>query len=231
MIIGSGLLAKAFEDRLGSDPRVCIFASGVSNSQCTDPAEFERENRLLRDTLMRMPPDGLFVYFSTCSVADPAAAGSPYVLHKLAMESLISDWPSHLICRLPQVAGRTPNPHTLLSYLASCISTGRRFSIWSGASRNVIDVDDVAALVGEVIKTGVNIIKTLNIASPANHPMTEIVSAMENAMQKKAVFERVERGCSYDIDVRDILPLCNSAGVDFQNDYLDRVIRKYHGST
>lgn len=231
MIVGSGLLAKAFENRFASDPRVCIFASGVSNSQCTDPAEFERESRLLRDTLMQMPSNGLFVYFSTCSVADPAAAGSPYVLHKLAMESLISDWPHHLICRLPQVAGRTRNSHTLLNYLATCISEGRKFAIWTGASRNIIDIDDVAALVDVAIKTDVNKIRILNIASPANHAMTKIVSVMENIMQKKAVFQCVERGSSYDIDVRDILPLCNSAGVDFQNNYLDRVIRKYYGPT
>lgn len=231
MIIGSGLLARAFGDKFISDPRVCIFASGVSNSQCTDAAAFERESCLLRDAVLQVSSDVLFVYFSTCSVADPAAARSPYVLHKLAMESLIANRARHLICRLPQVAGRTKNPHTLLNYLAACISKGQRFDLWSDASRNIIDVDDVVALVNVVINTGVGEAKILNLASPTNHTMMQIVSTMENVMQKKAVFEFVERGSSYCIDVRETLPLCIPAGVDFQNNYLDRVIRKYYGST
>lgn len=231
MIIGSGLLAKAFEDRFAAHVGVCIFASGVANSQCADPAEFERERRLLQDTLVRLSPDVLFVYFGTCSVADPAAAGSPYVSHKLAMESLIADRPRYLICRLPQVAGRTRNPYTLLNYLAAYISEGRRFALWTRATRNIIDVHDVAALVDEMIQSGVINNRVVNVASPTNHAMAEIVAPMERVLQRKAIFDRVERGSSYDIDVHEIVPLCDAAGVDFQNNYLERVIGKYYGRT
>lgn len=231
MIIGSGLLAKAFGDRFAAHASVCIFASGVSNSQCSDPAEFERERRLLQDTLVRLSPDVLFVYFGTCSVADPDVAGSPYVSHKLNMESLTADRPRYLICRLPQVAGRTGNPYTLLNYLAACISEGRKFTLWSGASRNIIDVDDVAALVDEMIQRGGVKNRILNIASPTNHAMAEIVATMESVLQRKAIFERIERGSTYHIDVREIMPLCNAAGVDFSENYLERVIRKCYGRT
>jgi len=60
MIIGHGLLAKAFEDRFATDPRVCIFASGVSNSQCTDPTVFERESILAHPHRQYSYPIGAF---------------------------------------------------------------------------------------------------------------------------------------------------------------------------
>ena len=47
MIVGHGLLARAFEPRYGDDPRVTIFASGVSNSRESVPAAFERERAML----------------------------------------------------------------------------------------------------------------------------------------------------------------------------------------
>lgn len=231
MIIGSGLLAREFEVQFAAHAGVCIFASGVSNSQSANPAEFERERRLLQDTLERLSPDALFVYFGTCSVADPASFGSPYVSHKLAMESLIIDHPRYLICRLPQAAGRTGNPYTLLNYLAANISEGHRFALWTHARRNIIDVEDVAALVGELIESGLIKNRVVNVASPTNHTMMEIVAQMERVQQRKAIFDLVERGTSYDIDVSDIMSICDKAKVIFQENYLERVIGKYYGHT
>lgn len=62
------------------------------------------------------------------------------------MEALVTHHPRHLILRLPQVAGRTPNPHTLLNYLYARISRGESFRLWRNARCNIIDVDDVAAI-------------------------------------------------------------------------------------
>ena len=65
MIIGTGQLAKAF-DNANFDDNVCIFASGVSDSNCKDNAPFEREKNLLREAL-KNNVEKKFIYFSSCA--------------------------------------------------------------------------------------------------------------------------------------------------------------------
>ena len=68
MIIGNGQLAKAFMNSDLEHKDLCIFASGVSNSNCTDPKEFERERDLLKVTLSENPGKKL-IYFSSCALS------------------------------------------------------------------------------------------------------------------------------------------------------------------
>jgi nucleoside-diphosphate-sugar epimerase len=231
MIIGSGLLAKTFASIFGQSKDVCIYAAGVSNSRCDDAQEFERERMRLVTALHQSAKTDAFVYFGTCSVFDPEACKTSYVRHKLAMEQLVMAHPHYLILRLPQVAGETPNPHTLLNYLYARISRSEAFCVWHNAWRNIIDVDDVAAitmqLVADPAKRGV----TLNVANPSSSSMPEIVTAMEKVVGKGAIYEVVERGSGYPIDTQPILPVLDAAGVKFGDDYLERVIGKYYGKT
>lgn len=229
MIIGSGLLAQAFAIPFSQRDDVCIYAAGVSNSSCTDVQEFERERQLLSETLVKAKHVGVFVYFGTCSVADPEARNTPYVQHKLAMEQLVAAHPRHLILRLPQVAGKTPNPHTLLNFLYARISRSEAFSLWKNAKRNIIDISDVAAIAGQFIENDSMQIVTINIANSINYSMFEIVGAMERAVGKRAIYYADERGSEYSIDTSAILPVLESAGVEFGSDYLDKVMVKYYG--
>jgi nucleoside-diphosphate-sugar epimerase len=231
MIIGSGLLGQAFAPVFSQREDVCIYAAGVSNSGCTDMHEFARERQRLADALQQAKQVDVFVYFGTCSVADPEAQNTPYVLHKLEMEQLACTHPHHLILRLPQVAGKTPNPHTLLNFLYARIARSEAFSLWKNAKRNIIDVDDVVTIAGRVIadKTARNI--TLNIANPVNYPMADIVSAMEHAVGKRAIYDVVERGSEYPIGTCAIFPVLDKAAVKFDDGYLERVINKYYGKS
>lgn len=229
MIIGSGMLARAFAARFSQRDDVCIHASGVSNSGCADQQEFIREQELLAAALEHANQADVFVYFGTCSVGDPEARNSSYVRHKLAMEQLVAAHPRHLILRLPQVAGRTPNPHTLLNYLYARISRSEAFDLWSRAKRNIIDIDDVAAIAGRIIADQASRNVSINIANTTSYSMMDIVSSMERAVGKRAIYYNVERGCEYAIDTDAMLPALNDAGVEFGSDYLDRVVKKYYG--
>lgn len=229
MIIGSGLLARAFSPIFSTRDDVCIYAAGVSNSSCKDEHEFARERERLSAALQQAKAADAFVYFGTCSVADPEAQNTPYVKHKLAMEALVAHHPRHLILRLPQVAGRTPNPHTLLNYLYARISRSESFQLWRNARRNIIDVDDVAAIAKRLVADPADRNMTINIANPVCSPLPDIVRAMEKATGKRAVCEIMERGSGYSIDVSPILPLLDDAGVKFGPDYLERVLEKYYG--
>lgn len=230
MLIGSGLLARAFAPSFSQRKNVCIYAAGVSNSDCTDIHEFARERERLMEALQLARHIDAFVYFGTCSVADPEAQNTPYVQHKLAMEQLVSAHPHHLILRLPQVAGKTPNPHTLLNFLYARIARSEAFHLWRNAERNIIDVDDVVTITGHLIadKTARNI--TLNIANPVSHSMADIVGVMEQAVGKRAIYDVIERGSGYPIDTCAIRPILDKAAVKFDSSYLERVINKYYGS-
>lgn len=231
MLIGSGLLAQAFAPAFSQREDVCIYAAGVSNSGCTDPHEFERERKRLAETLQQARHVDAFAYFGTCSVADPEARNTPYVRHKLAMEQLVSAHPRHLILRLPQVAGKTPNPHTLLNFLYARISRSEAFQLWSKAERNIIDVDDVVAIARRLITNDTLRSATLNVANPVSYPIPDIVTAMEKVVGKHAVYEVSQRGSGYPIDIRAILPVLDATGVKFGNGYLERVIGKYYGKS
>lgn len=230
MLIGSGLLARGFANTFMQRSDVCIYAAGVSNSGCTDVQEFERERHLLSESLAKTKQVGVFVYFSTCSVDDPDARNSPYVRHKLAMEQLVAAHPRHLILRLTQVAGKTPNPHTLLNFLYARISRSEAFSLWKNAKRNIIDIADVAAIAGQFIADDSVRNVTLSIANPISYSMLDIVSAMERTVGKRAIYYIVESGSQYAIDTSAVLPVLENANVEFGRDYLDKVMKKYYGN-
>lgn len=229
MIIGSGLLARAFQDTFHAREDVCIYAAGVSNSGCSNPIEFVRERQRLADTLQRTMSVDTFVYFGTCSVADPDARNTPYVQHKLAMEHMVVAHPRSLILRLPQVAGNTPNPHTLLNFLYARISRSEVFDLWSKAKRNIIDVVDVALITRQVVANSSMRNSIFNIANVVNYSMIDIVSVMESVVGKPAVYNVVARGTDYPIDTSAIAPILGDAGVNFGHDYLERVAEKYYG--
>lgn len=228
MIIGSGLIAHAFRTGYAQREDVCLYAAGVSNSACRDEHEFARERERLTAALDKSQAIDCFVYFGTCSVGDPAAQETAYVQHKLAMERLVAAHPRHLILRLPQVAGITPNPHTLLNFLYAHIARSEAFGIWIKATRNIIDVDDVAAIACLLIEDNTARNITVNIANPHCYTMPDIVAAMERIVGKKAIYNLIERGSGYQIDISGIRPLLNKAGVAFGDDYLDSVIGKYY---
>ena len=227
MLIGSGMLAHAFSGAFLQREDVCIYAAGVSNSSCTDAHEFARERQRLMDALRQAMHVDAFVYFGTCSVYDPDARNTPYVQHKLAMEKIVCEHPQHLILRLPQVAGKTPNPHTLLNFLYARIARSEAFNLWSKAKRNIIDVIDVASIAQQLISNHSARNKLINVANVVYYPIADIVSAMELDVGKRAVYDVVERGSEYHIDTSAILPVLEKAGVKFGDDYLEKVISRY----
>ena len=231
MIVGSGLIARAFGRLESTLPApVQVYAAGVSNSSCRDAREFARERDRLRAFVDTLDATSLMLYFSTCSVDDPESQSSSYVVHKRAMESFVRDsGRRHLIFRLPQLAGVTPNPHTLLNYLHARIVRSERFDVWALATRNIIDVDDVARIALDLIETENAENETLNIANIRNSTLPDIVHAMELAVERNAIFDLVDRGGSYSIDTQRIRASMQRTGVDFSPDYLRKTVAKYYG--
>lgn len=228
MIIGSGLLAKAFSRVSSQLDKVCIYAAGVSNSNCIDLQAFDRERGRLSSAIENLGNEITFVYFGTCSVLDPEMTNKPYVMHKLAMEEIVKKHPKYLILRLPQVAGKTTNPNTLLNFLFARISCGETFKVWSKAKRNIIDVDDVVSIAMLLLADSSLRNITVNIANTSSYSLIEIVNTFEKILEKSAIYEIEERGADYYIDTKCIYPLLEKAGINFSEDYLKKVIKKYY---
>jgi nucleoside-diphosphate-sugar epimerase len=228
MIIGTGLVANAMNKTL-SEGNFCVFAAGVSNSACTDSVEFARERARLQRALTDHGGLDRFIYFSTCSIYDPSAVSSMYVSHKMEMERLVAQHRRHLIFRLPQVAGRTPNPHTLLNYLFARIARSEKFNIWAESTRNVIDVDDIAAFVRILVVEDGAVNETINVASPQSVKILDIVHEFEGIIAKPAVYDVLQRGTDYSIDCSRIQSVVERTNLNLEDDYLGRVLRKYYG--
>ena len=226
MIIGYGMVAKAFF-RYRDDDKVLIFASGVSNSSETDVVQFERERSSLTEALERHK-DKLLVYFSTCSIDDRAVLSSPYVQHKIEMERLISEnHERYLICRLPQAVGRSANRTTLVNYLYDKIVTNTEFTIWKSAFRYLIDIDDVACIVSHIIDRGTYCNRILNICA-LRYSVEDVVRTLEEVTRKKALYIVVEKGAPYVIDNSDIASTIKELNLQFDDTYLQNVLKKYY---
>jgi hypothetical protein len=231
MIIGSGLIAMAFIDSGAHTLRdTCFYAAGVSNSGCQDEREYLRERARLNAAMDGCRAGERFVYFSSCSIEDPASRDSAYVQHKIRMENLVRERRArHLILRLPQVAGNTPNPHTLLNYLHARIARSERFHIWGGATRNIIDVDDVVKITMDLIATEGANAETINIANPRSTVMTDIVHALERVLDTRAVFDILDKGARVPIDTGRISASIRRCAIAFGDAYLGNIVEKYYG--
>jgi len=226
MIVGNGLLAKAFRSKFENVQAVTIFASGVSNSSEIREAEFRRERTLLQDTIDRNK--GSIVYFSTCSVSDADRQSTPYVKHKMAAERLIGTQTGGIVFRLPQVVGRTDNPYTLTNFLARKILRNEPFTIWDKAIRTLIDVDDVALIGTALIERG-SIGKTIDLCPPFSLTMLELVKIMELVLARPGRYKMVARGGGSHSDASRTSQIAAELGIDFSHDYVERVLRKYYG--
>jgi nucleoside-diphosphate-sugar epimerase len=227
-IIGNGMVARAFANGLRLNSNLVIFASGVSNSDCTDPEQFERERSLLFHTLDETPRTIRFLYFGTCSVYDPDALAKAYVIHKMEMEELVLSHPAGCVIRLPQLAGPNAPSNTLLSALVSKIKADEEVQIWSNAVRNIIDVDDVVKIVDALQLEGLANNRVINVANPLSIKVTDLINVIESALHLDARVVLIPKGARYEIDTEAMLAAAESAKVYFGENYLLETIAKYY---
>ncbi len=217
-VIGDGMIGRACRLCFPDDPYITFYAAGVSNSSAVDVRDFQRERERLEASIQ---PGRTLIYFGTTS-ASGQDTDLPYVAHKLAMEQLVQATPSWLILRLPNVAGRTSNPHTLLNFLYARISRSERFVLQSMARRNIIDVGDVARIAEWLLNSGARN-EIVNVATPWDYTMRVIVAEFEYLAGKKAVMDISDSGTAQTIDTARI------AGFEFGRNYLRRTLTRYYG--
>lgn len=227
MVVGNGLIAKAFIPYYADEEDFLIFASGVSNSGNTSETEFAREAALLADAMAKHPSQTL-VYFSTCSIYDHALGHTAYVNHKLAMEQLIQQQQaSYYIFRISNLAGQTDNPHTFLNYFVQHIVSGSFFYLWKNAWRNVMDTTDMQRICSYIMQQGWYKNSIVNIANPHNYSVQDIIGSIERLLQQKGNYEAVDKTSIPEIDTAIVQQIAPLLGISFDNGYLDQLIQKY----
>jgi nucleoside-diphosphate-sugar epimerase len=228
MIVGSGLLARAF-DSFKDDDRVLVFASGVSNSSTATEADYAREGNLL---LAQIGTQARLTYFSTCSLFDPELKDSGYIRHKRRMEELIrTQFKNHTILRLPNVVGHTPNPHTLCNYIRDRILAGETINVHVKACRYLMGVDRVSASCIPLLTDAFSRGKTLNVCYDQPVSVPDLVAVMEHILNKKAVIREVDSGSCYEVDNREFKQhwLVNRHTPWPGADEWPRMLAKYYG--
>jgi nucleoside-diphosphate-sugar epimerase len=199
MIIGNGLVANSLKSIDTADN--IFFASGVSNSLETRSSEFHREFTLLKANLTKHS-EHKFIYFSTLSINDQSKQDSHYVLHKLAMEEYIKNHAKqYLILRIGNIVGKGGNPNTLFNYLKNQITHNHTFTVHSQARRLLIDMDDITEFLSGSccgIKNSI-----VNCAFPYYYDLKEIINAIEEKTQKKAIYKEVNEGDFYKVAFED----------------------------
>ncbi len=227
MVVGNGMIAKKFAG-YADDDNFIIFASGVSNSKSSDQNEYLREFTLLKETIAACS-DRTLVYFSTASIYDPSEGGSDYINHKKHVEQYIeSNVKKYVILRVSNVVGKSTNPNTIFNYLIRHIIEKTNFGLWLNASRNLIDIDDLFKVVDHLLQNKLFLNTIVNVANPKNYRIKEMVEAIELCYGKKASYIPIFKGCDFAIDISAIRPVFESLKIDFGDDYLKKLLLKYH---
>jgi nucleoside-diphosphate-sugar epimerase len=226
VIIGNGMVANACRALSGWENDI-LYASGVSNSAEHRAELFEKEIDLINYYLTQLSPKGSFVYFSTTSIMDPSKSGSPYIKHKLIIESMLREKGiNHLIVRLPNLVGKSRNPHTLTNFFADSIKKGKQIRLIRNAVRHLIDADDLAGILEDIRQKYGKKHTTVDVET--NRPLTahQILTLMEDAMKAKCNVAEGEGIISE--KVKDVF---SSAKYIFETpeNYHRTLINKYYG--
>ncbi|HLL95410.1 MAG TPA: NAD-dependent epimerase/dehydratase family protein [Spirosoma sp.] len=229
MVVGNGMIARRFM-AFAERNDVVIFASGVSNSKETRPEPFAREWQLVEKTL-RETTGSLFVYFSTASVDDPTEKGSPYVMHKLALEELITNQATkHLLVRASNVVGGPGNPHTILNFFVDRVLRDEPFTIWQHASRNLIDLDDVYRVVTDYIAEPAGWNQTILVANPYSISPLALVQAIETHTGKQAKYELIDKGVPFAVSAHGLSDQLKATTSSYwqPEQYVAHLLKKYY---
>ena len=130
MIVGKGNIGKVLIDR----EDVLFFASGVSDSSCTDEAQFNRE----KDLLNKQDFTKHLVYFSNLGVY---RWDNRYIRHKKEMESLVKQlFDSYTIIRV-EVLEWAKNPTTIHNYFRRMLKEEKPITI-QDTHRYLLSLDE-----------------------------------------------------------------------------------------
>ena len=236
-VIGRGMVAHGFTPYAETLPDVVIFASGVSDSTCTDLKAYARERHLLYNTLQTCHNNRQrIVYFSSGGAIyghtdalrhedTPTYPATDYGRHQLFCESvIINSGVPYLIVRLPNLVGPSHNTAQLIPALVQQARSGHA-RLFQRATRDLIDITDMAALTVRLLQTHTTN-QLVTIASGISTPAIDLFAHIQAVLGTQAEVTLLDKG---DQQRFSISKLCQLVDIvpPFPSDYHERLIRKY----
>ncbi len=220
MVVGNGQLAQVFK-KINLENDICIFASGVSDSNCASTEEFEREKRLLLETL-KNNRNKKFVYFSSCALSAEDYSKNEYYQHKQNMENVVkNESDNYYIFRIPQLFGELKSHTTLINFFYESILKGEEFIVYSNAYRYVIEIEDTRSLVVSYLKYSPSCM-VVDLANTYRYKVVDIINVLEKLLNKKANYKVVEKSDGYLLDLSAVGGFVKTHNLNFgfSEDYL-----------
>jgi hypothetical protein len=145
------------------------------------------------------------------------------------MERLVKEGATdYLIFRLPQLAGKSDNPNTLLNFFYLKIKNQEFFEIYAKASRNIVDIDDIKSIAGYIINGNQIKNRTENLAQPIYINVIDLVNLFEDILSKKAFYKLVDKTSIYEVKNALMLEVAKKLNIKFNSDYLKKILIKYY---
>lgn len=226
MIVGNGLVAKAFKNSSYNFENCIIFASGVSDSKLEDKKEFQREFELIKKYIAE---NKKFIYFSSIHILDPSEQNSMYVKHKIKVENFIkNNFQSYIIYRLPIIVGKGGNDKSLFNFLHDSITNKIKMNIFVDSYRYILDVKNLVYLTN---KTLLLRNKVINLVFDKPFNIIEIVKSFEDALNIEAIYDEHPGGDFFKVDnseLRKNISSDNDLKKFVSLDYLREIIYQFY---
>lgn len=227
MIIGTGLIAKIFDETsINFDENKIIYAKGVSNSNCIDDKQYNRDISDLKSFLKNKKDASIFYYISTCGVY--SKNHNQYIKHKIECENIVREHKNAYIVRLPQVAGRRININNFCGYIYNAIMSDKRIVVHANAKRNIIDIEDVKNAMCHILYNRKKMPQIFNLAATKNFSVVYFVEEIEKILGFKLEKTLVEDGDEYDIDISSVVDIYSEINLKFDNSYPINTFVKYY---
>ena len=153
---------------------------------------------------------------------DKSRKNKPYVKNKIIIENIIRrSANTYLIIRLPEIIGKNKNPNTLTNFFFEKINNKKSFILFKNTKRNILDIDDAVNKSTKLIKKYYKKQKTVNLLNRTFYKPEEIVKNFEKILKKKALYKKKKLSKNY-------FNLKNSFFINFNRNYLSKVLRKYY---
>jgi len=230
-IKGGGFVAKNFKKTLVflKKNNAIVYAAGISNSKTKNKSHLKRELNEIKNFKNKINNE-IIVYISTCSASDNARNKSLYVKNKIKIENFIKEnFKKFIILRFPELVGKSKNPNTLTNFFNNKIKNKKKFKIFLGVKRNLLDIDDAIKISKFVIKNKKNYNKIFNIINKHFYNPIKIVKIFERVLRIRADYIIVKKKKEkWKMNYGQIHRIVAQAKINFNNNYCEKLIKKYY---
>jgi nucleoside-diphosphate-sugar epimerase len=205
MIVGNGMIAKSLS--VIDNENFLFFASGVSNSLCTDEKEYEKEKLLLEK---HINTDKKFIYFSS---VNEYVINEKYLQHKLNIEKIITEnTDNFIIFKISQLIGDNGNQNNFINFLYNNIINETYFNLID-TKRSLLCINDLVKICDYLCNIDYNGFFIINYIELLE--VTDIIKIIEKITNKKSLIN----------DIKKLSQNINSNS-DYVNEVLDKLIDK-----